>query len=112
MTAEDLTRAPEGGGTIIVIKPNPNDTPKGKPRMPAKTPFDCYLHDGFVSIICQHPIQPSVQIYSYDEAVAYAVDFFGTTPQTVHYINIDPQSTNLTIEIEVDGKKYIGEFFY
>ena len=108
--AEDFTRDP-GGGTIIIVNPNPKDNPSGKPRIPAKVPFGCYLHDGFVRIVSQHPIQPSIQIYS-DVLDMFVTSFYSTNAETIHYVNIEPQGTNLTIEIEVDGKTYTGEFFY
>lgn len=82
-----------------------------KPHAPAYIPLFCELDGNQIVITSDYPTLIVAEVTANDgfDAVGY---YCATKPATAHTFCITPQNTTLTIEIEVDGKTYTGEFFY
>lgn len=82
-----------------------------RPHAPAYIPVTCYIDGGVLTVSASKPVTVNADVYvtSTSENV---VNYFSAAPAETHVFYVEPQNDYLTIDIEVDGRMFTGEFYH
>ena len=99
-------------GTYVPVKPSdPQPVITKKPHAPVRIPITCSIGRDLFTITSNNPIIINAEIQKSANS-EYICSYFSAEPTTVHTFYVEPQNDYLTIDIEVNGTTYTGEFFH
>ena len=82
----------------------------GKPHTPAFIPIECSRNGEQITVVSVRPVVVTAEVYVSSTTETVASYFSGEAAET-HTFYVEPQNDYLTIDIEVDGRMFTGEFY-